>query len=202
MLEETSQPKESASGEQGTALNEPASRRRFPASTSSYLTLHSTLPGPMTLQTDGHPNPWAGPGRHDELALTAAVEVADSSSLLRPPPDRLFVSHAFETRTREALQEFGAELLDSVSTWSELRGVIHGLYIHHFQSVEEPDLFLTRVELRVPGVPHELQFSLWERLGISVEQVHKKVARKLGSSPIGRAYRAAATDFSTAVLPW
>src|SRR5205823_13222459 len=114
--------------------------------------LHHRHPHSFPTRRSSDLNPWAGPGRHDELALTAAVEVADSSSLLRPPPDRLFVSHAFDTRTREALQEFGAELLDSVSTWSELRGVIHGLYIHHFQSVEEPDLFLTRVELRVPGV--------------------------------------------------
>src|SRR5205823_8495538 len=79
--------------------------------------LHHRHPHSFPTRRSSDLNPWAGPGRHDELALTAAVEVADSSSLLRPPPDRLFVSHAFETRTREALQEFGAELLDSVSTW-------------------------------------------------------------------------------------
>src|SRR2546426_1013540 len=121
MFDETSQVEPMEPGGQGTAIREYL-HRLFSATATTPPTADWATSSSFPRRTGEQRGSWGGIGEQSELGLTAATAVAPSSLLLPPQPDQLYVSDDFETRTREALEDLGAELLEAVSTWSELKG--------------------------------------------------------------------------------
>jgi hypothetical protein len=110
------------------------------------------------------------------------------------------VAPGFPSVTEKILEELAPTLFEEVSTWPELRGVRATVRLYRFVSVDEKDLDLVRVELRVPGIGMEERYPLWRRFRKVVEGVIAEGANSQNSFLTRRTARVLREAVSTVLV--
>ena len=135
------------------------------------------------------------------FTVSATAHPPQVPAVSRSVPIRLVAVE--DKLTRRVLTDLGERLETLMDRESMLAGVRFDMNITPFESLDERDLRLWRVELGIPGIPSRELSDVWERMSGAVRAELGVLATAYGrTTPLGREARRILNTLSVGVVPW
>jgi hypothetical protein len=113
--------------------------------------------------------------------------------------EQIEISKGFNSYQEGLLKKFSSKLIEHIEAIEELRGVLYGIRIYSFKSLED-ELSLIKIELKVPGISGKAYNELWSRYSDIMGKTIKEYVKIIKpTSKEGREFRRISRDISESI---